>query len=170
MPYAASDWSTADSSSTARPLSNVLELAKVGLLTILLLACGVSWFFDPFAPSRTAGGGYLELPMDQGGFQIMQPCNVLRKEAAQCRKDQPKKDAPAAVPVPIEPRDSPKSFMEQAADMAAAREGRSPGDAEAENGPLGRGCQKTHAWVCADGNPGWHTTPTNHNDSRPGMD
>ena len=68
---------------------SLVELLKLALLAAALTACGASWFYDPFAPTNAGPGGFLELPMDLGGFKAQAPCNALRAAAAQCRKEHP---------------------------------------------------------------------------------
>ena len=119
MYYRQGEWSTrgadgSGSSASGSRAASVLEVGKVTLFVCLFLACGASWFVDPFAPTNSGPAGYLGLPLDSGGVLVRELyCKPLDHEAQICRKEHP---------APPPKRDEEKSWIEQLAEKGGHKE------------------------------------------------
>jgi hypothetical protein len=92
MYFRQGEWSTrgAESVGSSGGGAGALEAGKVVILAFLCLACGASWFVDPFAPTNSGPAGYLGLPFDTGGLPVRDRfCKPLERAAQLCRKEHP---------------------------------------------------------------------------------
>ena len=100
------------------------EYSKLVLLAFLLLACGGSYFYDPFSP-RSSDGGYVSSLSVNVPLGIGSPKDWCKGEAlreAQCRKDATLSGDTAEKQRPVEGEGSWAGFFRQAGSLADQRE------------------------------------------------
>lgn len=95
-----------------------IDALKTGLLLCILLFCGASWYRVPFGAENFGPGGYLNLPMDQGGINLAERCQKSSNALGKCLEKHQKQWKGAAGKESV----GSKSFLQEVEQMAEKKE------------------------------------------------